>query len=59
MFSFLGYGAAIDAPGYSDPLFLLPKVLHNVIRAHVKAYRLYEKSYRSTQNGKNSFSVKK
>lgn len=30
------------------------KVIHNIIRAHGKAYRLYEKTYKSTQNGKGS-----
>lgn len=26
-------------------------VAHNIIRAHGRAYRLYEKNYKSTQNG--------
>lgn len=43
-----GYAPALGAEsgtvGYN--------VIHNIIRAHGKAYRLYEKSYKSTQNGK-------
>lgn len=45
-----GYAPALGAEsgtvGYN--------VIHNIIRAHGKAYRLYEKTYKSTQNGKRS-----
>lgn len=45
-----GYAPALGAEsgtvGYN--------VIHNIIRAHGKAYRLYEKTYKSSQNGKGS-----
>lgn len=29
--------------------------VHNVLKAHAKAYRIYEKEFRSTQKGKDRF----
>jgi len=43
-----GYESGEHAPGNVGQGY---KAGHNLIRAHGKAYRLYEEKYKSTQNG--------
>ena len=39
------------APGVYSPGYAPYTTAHNIIRSHAKAYRLYDRKYRSTQNG--------
>ena len=65
-FAWIGYGIGVHAPGRCSDYMGLPCresggggdtptepyiVSHNVILAHAKTYRLYEKKYRDTQHG--------
>lgn len=46
-----GYGQGTNAPGIQgigDSLYI---AAHNQIRAHAKAYRLYQNEFAATQNG--------
>ena len=45
-----GYEKGSIAPGETTPGGGYP-VLHNMIRAHVAAYRLYESKYKASQRG--------
>ncbi|XP_021353931.1 lactase-phlorizin hydrolase-like, partial [Mizuhopecten yessoensis] len=47
-----GYGQGIKAPGIVSPGDKVYIAAHNLIRAHGKAYRLYEKEFKNTQQGK-------
>ncbi|XP_076452948.1 lactase/phlorizin hydrolase-like [Babylonia areolata] len=49
--SWLGYGQGSMAPGRRGPGTYTYIAAHNFIRAHAKAYRLYNSRYRSTQKG--------
>lgn len=49
--AYLGYGIGIHAPGISDTGKSDYIVTHNLLRAHAKAYRLYESKYKPTQQG--------
>ena len=47
-----GYGNGVHAPGQvgmGDKVYI---VAHNLIRAHAKAYRVYDNEFRATQGGK-------
>ena len=49
--SILGYGDGTNAPGIrgiGDSVYI---AAHNQIRAHAKAYRVYEKEFAAIQNG--------
>ena len=49
--SLLGYGDGVNAPGIQgigDKAYI---AAHNQIRAHAKAYRLYENEFAQIQNG--------
>ncbi|KAK7499141.1 hypothetical protein BaRGS_00009688 [Batillaria attramentaria] len=50
--SVLGYGTGVMAPGRHGPGTYTYIAAHNMIRAHTKAYRLYEHNYKSKQGGK-------
>lgn len=47
----LGYEYGSMAPGYQHPGTDVYLCVHNVIRAHAAAYRIYDEEFRSTQNG--------
>ncbi|XP_021358662.1 lactase-phlorizin hydrolase-like, partial [Mizuhopecten yessoensis] len=47
-----GYGQGIKAPGIVSPGDKVYIAAHNLIRAHGKVYRLYEKEFKNTQQGK-------
>ena len=53
VFIALGYGIGMHAPGQADPGVVPYKCAHNVIRAHSKAYHMYNEEFRSSQNGKH------
>ena len=48
---FTSYGIAVFAPGVYSPGYAPYTTAHNIIRSHAKAYRLYDRKYRSMQNG--------
>ncbi|CAK8692258.1 unnamed protein product [Clavelina lepadiformis] len=51
--TWLGYGIGVFAPGINNKPGTAPYLAaHNIIRAHAKAYRTYEKKYKSSQGGK-------
>uniref|UniRef100_A0A1I8JDR7 beta-glucosidase n=1 Tax=Macrostomum lignano TaxID=282301 RepID=A0A1I8JDR7_9PLAT len=52
VFTVLGYGLGAHAPGTKDLVNTVYIVSHNLLRAHAKAYRLYEKDFKPTQQGK-------
>ncbi|XP_033746871.1 LOW QUALITY PROTEIN: uncharacterized protein LOC117332095 [Pecten maximus] len=47
-----GYGQGTKAPGIVSPGDKVYIAAHNLIRAHGKAYRLYEKEFKQIQHGK-------
>ncbi len=47
MIFFLG----VHAPGVKEHATAPYKCAHNVLKCHARAYRLYERTYKSTQNG--------
>ncbi|XP_046330265.2 lactase-phlorizin hydrolase-like [Haliotis rufescens] len=49
--SWLGDGIGVFAPGIKDPGVAVYQVAHNIIKAHVKTYRMYDKDFRARQNG--------
>jgi beta-glucosidase/6-phospho-beta-glucosidase/beta-galactosidase len=51
IFVYEGYGTGALAPGVRDPQMTTFRAAHNVIRAHARAYRMYDKEFRATQNG--------
>ncbi|XP_018573472.1 myrosinase 1, partial [Anoplophora glabripennis] len=50
----LGYGDGYMAPVIKESGVLDYKCAHNVIRAHARAYHIYDDEFRSKQNGKVS-----
>uniref|UniRef100_H2Y2D6 beta-glucosidase n=1 Tax=Ciona intestinalis TaxID=7719 RepID=H2Y2D6_CIOIN len=50
--TWLGYGIGVFAPGVYSPADAPYIAAHNIIRAHAKAYRTYEKLYKGTQGGR-------
>ena len=46
-----GYGNGDMAPGMNHPEELPYRVAHNLINAHVRVYRMYEKDFKDTQRG--------
>ncbi|XP_055494620.1 lactase/phlorizin hydrolase-like isoform X2 [Leucoraja erinacea] len=49
--SYAGYGTGQHAPGISDLNTAVYKVGHGIIKAHAKAWHMYDKNYRSRQHG--------
>ena len=49
--TYLGYGVGSKAPGMKDSGTSDYIAAHNLLRAHAKAYRLYERDYKETQQG--------
>ncbi len=49
--SVLGYGDGVSAPGVTGIGDKVYQVTHNLIRAHAKAYRVYEAEFASWQQG--------
>ena len=45
------------APGMKGPGILEYKAAHNLIRAHAKAYRVYQNEFAESQQGRNYFFV--
>ena len=46
-----GYGLGVSAPGINNPGTDSYTAAHNQIRAHAKAYRAYNKDFKSKQQG--------
>ncbi|KAK7094481.1 cytosolic beta-glucosidase-like [Littorina saxatilis] len=58
IFIYFGYVLGYHAPGRKDLAEVGPYAcVHNVVRAHAQVYRLYEKNFKSTQNGKVGLSL--
>ncbi|XP_018092335.2 lactase-phlorizin hydrolase [Xenopus laevis] len=55
--SYAGYGTGQHAPGIKDPGNASYKVAHNIIKAHSKAWHLYDGKYRAQQQGKVGISL--
>ena len=53
--SVLGYGDGVNAPGIQGIGDKVYVAAHNQIRAHAKAYRLYEREFATIQNGQGSY----
>uniref|UniRef100_A0A0V0G6W5 Putative beta-glucosidase lactase phlorizinhydrolase n=1 Tax=Triatoma dimidiata TaxID=72491 RepID=A0A0V0G6W5_TRIDM len=53
----LGYGDTIILPAFDQHGTAEYEVGHNILLAHAKAYRLYEKEFKAQQNGKVSISL--
>ncbi|XP_069791237.1 lactase/phlorizin hydrolase-like [Narcine bancroftii] len=49
--SYAGYGSGQHAPGISNLSIAFYKVGHSIIKAHAKAWHIYDKNYRSSQHG--------
>lgn len=47
----LGYGAGTMAPAIGGPGTTVYVATHNLIKAHAKAYRVYDTEFRHTQKG--------
>lgn len=52
-----GYEGTIFAPGLNSTGIGGYMAAHNLIKAHARAYHLYEKHYRSKQKGKPRFRI--
>ncbi|XP_068103493.1 lactase/phlorizin hydrolase-like [Hyperolius riggenbachi] len=55
--SYAGYGTGEHAPGIKDPGNASFKVTHNIVKAHAKAWHVYNDKYRAQQNGKVGISL--
>ncbi|KAM4697905.1 lactase/phlorizin hydrolase [Rhinophrynus dorsalis] len=55
--SYAGYGTGQHAPGIKDPGNASFQVTHNIIKAHAKAWHVYNDTYRSQQQGKVGISL--
>ena len=53
--AYLGYGVGSHAPGLRNTGTDDYTAAHNLLRAHAKAYRLYESTYKASQQGAASF----
>ncbi|XP_059161912.1 uncharacterized protein LOC131944999 [Physella acuta] len=53
----LGYGDGIFPPGNFDPARGAYQAGHNLILAHAKAYRLYERDFKPTQKGEVGITI--
>nr|AHZ59661.1 glycoside hydrolase family 1 [Phyllotreta striolata] len=52
-----GYGAGIVPPLIKSPAIGEYQCVHNLIKAHAKAWRIYDQQFRKTQKGKVSISL--
>lgn len=52
--AWLGYGIGVFAPGVSSADTGVYEVAHNIIRSHTRAYRTYETSFKTLQQGSSS-----
>ncbi|XP_013165647.1 PREDICTED: myrosinase 1-like [Papilio xuthus] len=50
-----GYNSGLTAPGIKEPIYGTYLCNKHMLIAHAKAYRIYDRYYRSTQHGKVSF----
>ncbi|XP_019410207.1 PREDICTED: lactase-phlorizin hydrolase [Crocodylus porosus] len=50
--SYAGYGTGKHPPGITNPGVASYKVAHTILKAHAKAWHLYDDKYRSQQHGK-------
>ncbi|KAM8933999.1 lactase/phlorizin hydrolase-like [Pelodytes ibericus] len=55
--SYAGYGTGQHAPGIKDPGNAPYKVSHNILKAHAKAWHVYNDQYRSQQHGQVGISL--
>ncbi|XP_077992282.1 lactase/phlorizin hydrolase-like, partial [Glandiceps talaboti] len=49
--TWLGYGINVFAPGIYDPGSAPYRTAHTIIKAHAKAYNIYQEKYKATQGG--------
>ncbi|XP_077303899.1 lactase/phlorizin hydrolase-like isoform X2 [Lithobates pipiens] len=49
--SYAGYGTGEHAPGIHDPGNASFKVTHNIVKAHARAWHIYNDNYRGQQHG--------
>ena len=52
-----GYGYGLFSPGYASDGIGSYLCAHTIIKAHAKAYHIYDKEFRSQQNGRISFVI--
>ncbi|KAM8933998.1 lactase/phlorizin hydrolase [Pelodytes ibericus] len=55
--SYAGYSTGQHAPGIKDPGNAPYKVSHNILKAHAKAWHVYNDQYRSHQHGQVGISL--
>uniref|UniRef100_A0A8C5R8S0 beta-glucosidase n=1 Tax=Leptobrachium leishanense TaxID=445787 RepID=A0A8C5R8S0_9ANUR len=55
--SYAGYGTGEHAPGIKDPGTASYKVSHNILKAHAKAWHVYNDKYRAQQQGQVGISL--
>eukprot|EP00079_Xenopus_tropicalis_P017525 XP_004917683.1 PREDICTED: lactase-phlorizin hydrolase-like [Xenopus tropicalis] len=55
--SYAGYGTGQHPPGIKNPGDASYKVAHNIIKAHAKAWHVYNDKYRAQQQGKVGISL--
>ncbi|XP_044159167.1 lactase-phlorizin hydrolase-like [Bufo gargarizans] len=55
--SYAGYGTGQHAPGIKDPGNASFKVSHNIVKAHAKAWHVYNDKYRASQQGQVGISL--
>ncbi|CAN2389019.1 Lactase-phlorizin [Pristimantis euphronides] len=55
--SYAGYGTGQHAPGIKDPGNASFKVSHNIVKAHAKAWHVYNDNYRALQQGQVGISL--
>ncbi|XP_075685341.1 lactase/phlorizin hydrolase-like [Rhinoderma darwinii] len=55
--SYAGYGTGQHAPGLKDPGNASFKVSHNIVKAHAKAWHVYNDKYRAPQQGQVGISL--
>ncbi|KAG8550714.1 hypothetical protein GDO81_022542 [Engystomops pustulosus] len=55
--SYAGYGTGEHAPGIQDPGNASFKVSHNIVKAHAKAWHIYNDKHRASQQGQVGISL--
>ncbi|XP_056392597.1 lactase/phlorizin hydrolase-like [Hyla sarda] len=55
--SYAGYGTGQHPPGIKDPGNASFKVIHNIVKAHAKAWHVYNDKYRTQQQGQVGISL--
>ncbi|XP_069838750.1 lactase/phlorizin hydrolase-like [Dendropsophus ebraccatus] len=55
--SYAGYGTGQHAPMVSDPGIASSQVTHNIVKAHAKAWHVYNDKYRASQKGQVGISL--